>query len=262
MVVGLVGLVVGTLAARAATSAPCPAGKKPAQFPQAERAQFNPHDKSFRLAFDGSGQPQSDFLAFNTWQKTPRHPWAELQEPLASAQEHKIGQGVTLAVKVMHRAIGSYPALVRVCIAVDPDAVPNLHPGRYEGKVFLTAENVEDEPIPTVVTVRASRSKPVLLAFGGVVIGIVVRILTELASGQRPGNPGGSQALRNYLLQWGFPLTIFLGVLTCWRGYSEIYADNPTWGASGADSLKLFGTCFGLQVGSIGGADIAKRLMS
>jgi hypothetical protein len=57
----------------------------------------------------------------------------------------------------------------------------------------------------------------------------------------------------------GFPLAIILGIVTGYLGYVEIYDANPTWGVSGQDTLKLFGTCFGFQMGSIGGSDIVKR---
>ena len=67
--------------------------------------------------------------------------------------------------------------------------------------------------------------------------------------------------MREYTLQWSFPLAIILGVLTGWLGFVEMYETSETWGVAGTDSLKLFGTCFGFQMGSIGGADMTKRLV-
>ena len=86
-------------------------------------------------------------------------------------------------------------------------------------------------------------------------------MLTELGSGRKPRRPGAKRALRDYVLQWSFPLALILGVLTGWLGFVEMYESNATWGVGGdADSLKLLATCFGFQMGSIGGADMTKRL--
>ncbi|HEX6657729.1 MAG TPA: hypothetical protein VF065_06590, partial [Ilumatobacter sp.] len=64
-----------------------------------------------------------------------------------------------------------------------------------------------------------------------------------------------------YLRDWGFRAAVILGAIAGWLGYVEIYGGDPTWGESDADWLKLFGTCFAFQLASIGGVDLARRLV-
>src|SRR5512134_379725 len=98
------------------------------------------------------------------------------------------------------------------------------------------------------MTFRAEQHTAVRLAFAGVVVGLLVKLLTELASAQRSGSPAAPR-----LVHWSVALAIVLGIVTGWLGYMTIYDSNPTWGADSSDTLKLFGTCFGFQMGSISG---------
>ena len=100
------------------------------------------------------------------------------------------------------------------------------------------------------------------MAAAGVVLGLLVKMLTELGSGRRARDRRARDVARTYVLQWSFPLAIILGVVAGWLGFVQMYESNATWGVGGGtDSIKLFGTCFGFQMGSIGGADMTKRLM-
>jgi hypothetical protein len=263
VVVGLVVFVAWTLPAAAAPQRGglCkhhetgPAGK-PGQF-------SSDSDPQFRLDFGASRARGTDFLPFNAYPGTPHNLKVQSWWPIKSSSGRRIdeGAGLTLSAAVTRAAIPQNPAAVRVCIAIDPRRVTNLQPGRYQGKIVLSADNYRDERIPVVVTFRASQKRAIVLAFIGVAIGLVVRCLAELGSGQRSANPGANHALRAYVVHWGFPLAIILGIITGYLGYVEIYEANPTWGINGQDTLKLFGTCFGFQMGSIGGSDIVKRLV-
>jgi hypothetical protein len=269
VVVGLVVFVVRTLPA---SGAPRPGSRSPCTHhesgagPGKELGQFLPHDADpqFSLDFGASRQPGSDYLVFDAYPGTPHN----LDVDVWSAIERKHGPsiddgtGLTLHATVHKAAAWPIPAVVRVCIAVDPSRIPHLKPGRYEGRIVLNAKDYRSERIPVVVTFRASEKRAFTLAFVGVVIGLVARCLAELASSQRSRAPGSAHPLRTYVSQVGFPLAIIFGVLTGYLGYVEIYDANPTWGVNGGqDTLKLLGTCFGFQMGSISGADLIKRVV-
>jgi hypothetical protein len=263
-VFAVTALVIETFPATAAPG-DCPPNARPSSPGEDALGEFRSYapDPSLSLTFDGSGEKQSDYLSFDAYQYsgsdqtkaiTPRNLIAVVPQPFKSTG-HSISD-VTPVAALIRAASGGTPALVRVCLVIDPRATQNLHPGRYAGNVYLRADNYSDVKIPTVVTLRADRSKAIVLAFAGVAIGLVVKLLTELTSAQRSGSPAAPR-----LLHWSVALAIILGIVTGWLGYIEIYDSNETWGVNGSDSLKLFGTCFGFQMGSIGGADIARRLV-
>jgi len=263
VVVGLVAFVAWTLPAAAAPQRgePC---KHQETGAAAKEGQFSSDsDPQFRLDFGASRERGTDFLPYNAYPGTPHNLKVQSWWPIKSSTGRRIDEdtGLTLSAAVTKAAIAPNPAAVRVCIAIDPGRIPNLQPGRYQGKIVLSADNYRDERIPVVVTFRASEKRAITLAFVGVAIGLIVRCLAELRSGRRSANPGARRALRAYVLDWGFPLAIILGIITGYLGYVEIYEANSTWGVNGQDTLKLFGTCFGFQMGSIGGSDIVKRLL-
>jgi hypothetical protein len=265
VVVGLVVFVAWTLPAAAAPKHKGPCTRhETGRGPPKPIGQFqSDSDPQFRLDFGASRELGTDFLPFVAYSGTPKNVKVESWRPITrgSAQPIDESAGLTLRAAVTRAAIGDNPAVVRVCIAIDPHQIPHLQPGLYQGKIVLSADNYRDERIPVFVTFRASVKRAIILAFVGVLIGLIARCLAELGSDQRSSNPGAWQALRAYLCQWGFPLAIILGVVTGYLGYVEIYDANPTWGVNGQDTLKLFGTCFGFQMGSIGGSDIVKRLV-
>ena len=265
VVFGVVAFVARTLPAAAAPQrgGPCKHHETGAP-PTKEIGKFSSDsDPQFRLDFGGSRELGTDFLPFDAYAGTPHNVKAQSWWPIKSKGGPRIDEdnGLTLTAAVTKAAIGENPASIRVCLAIDPHRIHNLQPGWYQGKIVLSADNYRDERIPVVVTFRASERRAFILAFVGVAIGLIARCLAELGSGDRSGNPAARSGLRAYLLQWGFPLAIILGIVTGYLGYVEIYDANPTWGVSGQDTLKLFGTCFGFQMGSIGGSDIVKRFL-
>jgi hypothetical protein len=135
-------------------------------------------------------------MPFNAYPGTPQNLKVQSWWPIKSSSGRRIDEdaGLTLSAAVTKAAIPPNPAAVRVCIAIDPSRVPNLQPGRYQGKIVLSAANYRDERIPVVVTFRASEKRAIILAFVGVAIGLIARCLAELGSGQRSANPGASAA--------------------------------------------------------------------
>jgi hypothetical protein len=149
-----------------------------------------------------------------------------------------------------------------VCMELDPRTVKNLRAGEYRGQIAVSITDGQPFSFPLTVTFRSSRWSAVTYAGLGVLLGLIVKICSELTARHRSNHLSARAALANYLKDWNFPVLLILGAISGWLGYVEIYAINPTWGASGFDALKLFGTCFGFQLGSIGGLDLARRLTS
>ena len=262
---GVLALVAGSVPATAAEApTPC-AGKAPPSSSggaASELGFFLVGDEQFDLRIGESRKPlvRHITVAAYTNRVPPRNVTATLDEGLVSAEGHGIG-GFTSSAEVVRVGNAATPTTIRVCIGVDPKQIGDLRPGRYRGAVVLRADNYQDAAIPVVATFRAPRGEGFKWAAAGVVLGLAVKMLTELGSGRKPRAPGAKQALRDYVLQWSFPLALILGVLTGWLGFVEMYESNATWGVGGdADSLKLLATCFGFQMGSIGGADMTKRL--
>jgi hypothetical protein len=263
---GLIALFVGTIPAPAASAETCrDSGSEPKL--KTQLGLFFVHDKKFELPFGESRKPQTRAITIEAYteQVTPKNLLAAIDEGLVSSLVYisEDGKGLTAGAQVLTvgNIASGVPAKIRVCVKLDPAQIVGLRPGRYTGTVRVRAEAYQEAAIPIVATFRSSRRDGLEMAVAGVFVGLLVKMLTELGSGRRSGNPGGLHALWNYMKQWSFPLTIILGVVTGWLGFIEIYDANPTWGADGTDALKLFGTCFGFQMGSIGGADMAKRLV-
>jgi hypothetical protein len=262
---GVLALVAGSVPATAAQAPTTCVGEVPpgsSAGAASELGFFLVGDEQFDLRFGESRKPQMRQVAVAAYTNRvpPRNVTATLDEGLVSAEGHAIG-GFTTAAEVVRVGNAATPTTIRVCIGVDPARIGDLRPGRYRGAVVLRADNYQDAAIPVVATFRAPRGEGFKWAAAGVVLGLTVKMLTELGSGRKPRRPGAKQALRDYVLQWSFPLALILGVLTGWLGFVEMYESNATWGVGGdADSLKLLATCFGFQMGSIGGADMTKRL--
>ncbi len=150
---------------------------------------------------------------------------------------------------------------VEVCLELDAGLVDGTDPGQYAGSVGVTGNDLQiGSTIPVVVTFRSSRVLAIAFAFAGVLLGILVKMFTELAASQRSADAEPS-SFRAYIRSWSFPVAIILGAIAGFLGYVEIYAANPTWGENGSDWLKLFGTCFAFQIASIGSIDLARRLV-
>ena len=150
---------------------------------------------------------------------------------------------------------------VEVCLELDARLVDGTVPGQYAGSVGLTGPDLAlGSTIPVVVTFRSSRVLAIAFAFAGVLFGLLVKMFTELAAARRSPEAQPS-SFRAYIRSWSFPVAIILGAIAGFLGYVEIYKADPTWGESGSDWLKLFGTCFAFQIAGIGSIDLARRLV-
>ena len=150
---------------------------------------------------------------------------------------------------------------VEVCLEFDAGLVDGTEPGQYTGTVGISGADLAiPSTTPVVVTFRSSRWLAITLAFSGVLLGLLVKMFTELAAAQR--SPGvGPSSFRAYVRSWSFPVAIILGTIAGFIVYVEVYDSDPVWGDSSSDWLKLFGTCFAFQLASIGSIDLARRLV-
>jgi hypothetical protein len=150
---------------------------------------------------------------------------------------------------------------VDVCVQIDAGVSTGERPGTYTTSVGVTGPDLDyPSAIPVVVTFRSSRLVAIGFALGGVLIGLLVKMFTELGASQSLPN-GAPRSVREYIRNWSFPTAIILGAISGWLGYVEIYQSDSVWGVSSTDWLRLFGTCFVFQLAGIGAIDLGRRLV-
>jgi hypothetical protein len=138
--------------------------------------------------------------------------------------------------------------LLAVCLAVDPGSITGFRPGRYTGSVVIAAGDMQKETVPIEVSFRSSHWNAVTFAFLGVFLGLAVKVLSEAAGISRQTDIGPLPALRGYVCQLTFPVTLILAAIAGWIGYVHLYGGDHDWGASGNDAVKLFASCFIVQM--------------
>jgi hypothetical protein len=260
-----VSLLVVNVAVGAGPTSGCgleaPLSRNPS--PQGKGAVLTRDGEGFRLHFADAKDRRADIIVL----ADPRHVLVpgdrvlvSMSEPLRSSDATILPgrDGTGTSPNVRHRITN---AGVELCLELNASVV-NAPPGRYVGNVGVTGEDLDvASVVPVVATFRSSRWIAIGLAVGGVVAGLLVKMFTELAAASRAPQSGAPSSVRAYVRDWGFQASVILGAITGWLGYVEIYAANPTWGEGDSDWLKLFGTCFAFQLASIGGVDLARRLV-
>jgi hypothetical protein len=151
---------------------------------------------------------------------------------------------------------------LKLCVEVRPKEITLLHPGSYTGMINVVAgkDDAALVSVPVELTFRASRWNGTLIAILGVLLGLAVKVLSEAAAGQRATGVRARQALKSYVSQLSFPATLILAGVAGWLVFSQIYASDPDWGATSADTTKLLAGCFIAQMSSVEGIDLAKRI--
>jgi hypothetical protein len=142
------------------------------------------------------------------------------------------------------------PNVLRMCVSVTPGDVVSFGPGRYSGTigVFYGLTNEVRDSVPVEVTFRASRWSAMLVAALGLVLGLTVKALSEATWIHRRTGAGGAAALREYMSQPAFWATVIVAVVAAVFSFFLLYRADPDWGASDSDWLRLFATCFLLQM--------------
>ena len=137
-----------------------------------------------------------------------------------------------------------------ICVRLDPAQLA-VSPGRYRGTVGVAYSDVmRISPVDAEVTFRASRAKAILIVVLGVFLGLVVKVLSEAAVIARTTATRGRRAVWLYMSELMFPVTLILSVISGVFAYVTLYAHDRDWGAEADDSLRLFATCFLLQMGT------------
>jgi hypothetical protein len=150
-----------------------------------------------------------------------------------------------------------------VCLAVRPDEVHDLRPGRYAGTLLVVGGVNEATlaSLPVELTFRASRWNGIAFAVLGVLLGLTVKVLSEAAAGQRASGVGARRALRMYASELTFPVTLILAAIAGWLVFVQSYGVDSDWGSAGdIDAAKLFAACFIVQLGSIGAIDLVRHV--
>lgn len=264
-------VVAGTIvpSARTADSAGCPdaerepvvqtdqdlAGAPPPQG-QEEFIFKADDDAKFRLRFDDSRSALKDEILLLVIADQPIP-----SNGLNSEQGFNAQFGGSYALRGPRRNIGVRgsgieKSLVRfsgheigLCLRLDPVEL-KVPPGSYSGSLGVAFGSEMRASIPIEASFRAGWLKAAFLAFLGVLLGLVVKVLSEAAAIARTRGTGASEALRIYTSQLEFPVIVILAAIAGTFVYVAQYLHDPDWGAEGTDSLRLFSTCFILQMGS------------
>jgi H+/Cl- antiporter ClcA len=118
---------------------------------------------------------------------------------------------------------------------------------------MLSAVNVE-------ATFRGPWRKAAFFAFLGVFLGLVVKTLSEAAAIARTSGIRAREALRIYTSRLEFPVIVILAAIAGTFVYVVQYLHDPDWGAEGTDTLRLFATCFIVQMGSSEALSVVSRV--
>jgi hypothetical protein len=153
------------------------------------------------------------------------------------------------------------PRELQLCVIVQPNADGGVQPGRYKGTIFIVHNgNQELLSLPVELTFRASHWTGIEIALIAVVLGLLVKVLSEAAARQRQEKTGPMRALKSYASELSFPVTLILAAIAGWLVFDQMYAGNPIWGASGGDITKLFAVCFIAQMSSNQGIDVIRNM--
>ncbi|HEY2218389.1 MAG TPA: hypothetical protein VGH35_03555 [Gaiellaceae bacterium] len=153
------------------------------------------------------------------------------------------------------------PHVLQLCVIVQPNADGGVEPGRYKGTILIAHNgNQELLSVPIELTFRASHWTGIEIALVAVLLGLLVKVLSEAAARQRQEKTGAMRALKSYASELSFPVTLILAAIAGWFVFDQMYAGNPIWGSSGGDITKLFAVCFVAQMSSNQGIDVIRNM--
>ena len=217
---------------------------------------FDPVDqRKFVFRFDDSHTPQSHEIPIQVGypHKAPRDGLNVddgLNARLGGGEELEGPNGRTIAsAQVLKHLRRVSEHKIGLCVGLNPAdlAVP---PGSYSGIVGIAYSDTMLAPVDIEVSFRATAAKAAIIAFLGVFLGLVVKALSEAAVIARTTGVGSRRALLTYLSQLMFPVTLILAGVSGVFAYVTLYSEDRDWGADGQDGLRLFATCFVLQMGT------------
>ena len=273
--VGLIGTValLSSIVAGGASAQPASCAK-PAQLPPGSRDNrhkllLKAHEgESIAINFDDSRSRQvySVLLSADAGQLLPSD-FASSSGLQAVAGDYYISRdgqhriSVNTGDQMRALLIPINPRELQLCVIVQPNANGGVEPGRYRGTLFVVHDgNQELLSLPVELTFRASHWTGIEIALVAVLLGLLVKVLSEAAARQRQERTGPMRALKSYASELSFPVTLILAAIAGWLVFDQMYAGNPVWGANGSDITKLFAVCFIAQMSSNQGIDVIRNM--
>jgi hypothetical protein len=171
------------------------------------------------------------------------------------------GTEILRAAPTGHYFVDSQGRTLQICTKVER---AKSAPGRYQGSIAVSGKGIEPQSIPMIVTLKdRNKTWPVLAVVGGVLLGIALRLISDVEKEvQSPSQSGGGSssgditfvALEAYAKRrWVvLALSLLVGALLAIFAFSQIYADNPVYGAEGAKAhLNLFIATLAAEAGGL-----------
>ena len=218
-----------------------------------------------RFADSAAAQKQEIYLSVIEGQELPGSDWFNNQERLnarfgdtqtlrgPSGDIGPTGAGIqTRLERRSSRELG-------LCLRLDPSEL-HVPPGSYHGSLWVAHETEMLSAIEVEATFRGPWRKAAFFAFLGVFLGLVVKTLSEAAAIARTTGAGSREAVRIYTSRLEFLVLVILAVIAGTFIYVVQYLHDPDWGADGTDTLRLFATCFVVQMGSSEALSVVSRV--
>jgi hypothetical protein len=212
-------------------------------------------DTKFRLRFADSAaaKKREIYLSVSEGQELPGRDWFNKRERLnarfggdsqtlrgPSDEFGPTGPGIqTRLERISSRELG-------LCLRLDPSEL-HVPPGTYQGSLWVAHEAEMLSAIEVEATFRGPWRKAAFFAFLGVFLGLVVKTLSEAAAIARTS-------------RLEFVVLVILAVIAGTFIYVAQYLHDPDWGADGTDTLRLFATCFVVQMGSSEALSVVSRV--
>jgi hypothetical protein len=171
------------------------------------------------------------------------------KKKISSTDEHLFGN-IVLAGQ----------GLAELCLHVKKGMA--VHAGRYSGRLQVSAGRDQVlTSVPVELTHRDSWAWAVVFALLGFLVGVTIKALSEAYAGQREQGLGPWEALRAYMQQLVFPLSVLLGLVATAFVFKQVYFDDRGWGGIGG-VMTLFGLCFVAQLSSNEGINLVRRAVA
>jgi hypothetical protein len=224
-------------------------------------------DTKFRLRFaDSAAAKKREIYLSVSEGQLPGRDWFNIQERLnariggdsqtlrgPSDEFGPTGPGIqTRLERRSSRELG-------LCLRLDPSEL-HVPPGTYQGSLWVANEAEMLSAIDVEATFRGPWRKAAFFAFLGVFLGLVVKTLSEAAAIARTTGTRAREALRIYTSRLEFLVLVILAVIAGTFIYVVQYLHDPDWGADGTDTLRLFATCFVVQLGSSEALSVVSRV--
>jgi hypothetical protein len=218
-----------------------------------------------RFADSAAAKKQEIYLSVTKGQELPGSDWFNNQERLnARFGDHQTLRGPSDDIGptgpgIQTRLERRSSRELGLCLRLDPSEL-HVPPGTYQGSLWVALETDMLSSIDVEATFRGPWRKAAFFAFLGVFLGLVVKTLSEAAAIARTTGTRAREALRIYTSRLEFMVLVILAVIAGTFIYVVQYLHDPDWGAGATDTLRLFATCFVVQMGSSEALSVVSRV--